>query len=395
MPTIRKIRAVTFFSVIHDTPIEFMNMNFYRTPNQVGVPFVSGISFKTAPVELREKIVISQHALTCTGCQLKVKKGLSEVVVLSTCNRVEIYGVAEHSGVAETVLNTVARDGMDVTSYTYAHEGDAAARHLFSVVSGLDSMVLGETEIAGQVKGAYEKAQQVKLTGSVTNRLFQKALQTAKVIRSKTQIQRGATSVGSVALQLAEKIFGQALIHKTVMIIGAGKMGEACVRHLAKKGIKSVIVANRSVERAQKLADEFGGRAVNFMDDGIAEMRNADIVISSTGCPETVLDRNDIAAVMETRRNRPLVLIDIAVPRDIDPRVQEISNVFLYDIDDLEQIVTENVRMRQQEIETCRQIVEEHTVELMAKLSGSVGNVAKKRRVQPGLVLPTPVACAA
>ncbi len=357
-----------------------MNMNFIRTTNQTSVPFVAGISFKTAPVEVREKMAISQHALACTGCQLKVKKGLSEVVVLSTCNRVEIYGVAPDRGTAETVLNSVARGGFDVTPYIYAHENDGAARHLFSVVSGLDSMVLGETEIAGQVKGAYEKAYQVKLTGSVTNRMFQKALQTAKAIRSKTQIQRGATSVGSVALQLAEKIFGTALADKTVMIVGAGKMGEACVRHLAKKGIKSVIVANRSMERAQKLADEFGARAVNFMDDGIAEMRNADIVVSSTGCPETVLDRDDVAAVMQTRRNRPLVLIDIAVPRDIDPNVQELENVFLYDIDDLEQIVKENVRLRQQEIETCRAIVEQHTIELMEKLTGPVGKPVKAPR---------------
>lgn len=372
-------------------------MNFIRTTNQASVPFVAGISFKTAPVEVREKMAISQHALACTGCQLKVKKGLSEVVVLSTCNRVEIYGVAPNRGTAESVLNSVARDGMDVTPYIYAHENDDAARHLFSVVSGLDSMVLGETEIAGQVKGAYEKAHQVKLTGSVTNRLFQKALQTAKAIRSKTQIQRGATSVGSVALQLADKIFGNTLADKTVMIIGAGKMGEACVRHLAKKGIKSVIVANRSIERAQKLADEFGARAVNFMDDGIAEMRNADIVVSSTGCPETVLDREDVAAVMETRRNRPLVLIDIAVPRDIDPSVQELNNVFLYDIDDLEEIVKENVRLRQQEIDTCRAIVEQHTTELMEKLTGPVGKPVKAPRQldRPALALSGAIGCPA
>lgn len=374
-------------------------MNFTRTTNQTNVPFVAGISFKTAPVEVREKIAISQHALACTGCQLKVHKGLTEVVVLSTCNRVEIYGVAPKSGTAESVLASVARGGVDVTPYIYAHENNDAARHLFSVVSGLDSMVLGETEIAGQVKGAYEKAHQVKLTGSVTNRLFQKALQTAKAIRSKTHIQRGATSVGSVALQLAEKIFGNSLADKTVMIIGAGKMGEACVRHLAKKGIKSVIVANRSIERAQKLADEFGARAVNFMDDGIAEMRNVDIVVSSTGCPETVLDRDDIAAVMQSRRNRPLVLIDIAVPRDIDPNVQELENVFLYDIDDLEQIVQENVRLRQQEIDTCRAIVEQHTNELMEKLTGPAGKPVKTSkgavRSIPSLTMPRGVACAA
>lgn len=371
-------------------------MSFKTTTNTPNVPFVAGISFKTAPVEVRERMAISQHALACTGCQLKVKKGLSEVVVLSTCNRVEIYGVAPSSAAAESVLNSIARDGFDVSSYQYTNEGEEAARHLFSVVSGLDSMVLGETEIAGQVKGAYEKAHEVKLTGSVTNRLFQKALQTAKAVRSKTQIQRGATSVGSVALQLAEKIFGSTLADKTVMIIGAGKMGEACVRHLAKKGIRSVIVANRSVERAQMLADEFGGRAVNFMDDGIEEMRKADIVISSTGCPETILDREDVAAVMKARRNRPLVLIDIAVPRDIDPAVQTMENVFLYDIDDLQQVVAENVRLRQHEIETCRQLVEQHANELIQKLAGPVGKPTKpERKAELSFRFCQPIACAA
>jgi len=232
----------------------------------------------------------------------------------------------------------------------------------------LDSMVIGETEITGQVKQAYQAAQEAKLTGRVTNRLFQTALQTAKGIRTQTGIGLGATSVGSVAVELAERIFDQNLSAKTVMIIGAGKMGEACVRHLAKKGARSVLVSNRSYERAQNLANEFGGRAVRF-DDCLKGMTEADIVVSSTGSPQTILNREDIASVMPARRNRPLFLIDIAVPRDIDPNVQQLPNVYLYNVDHLESIVRENVRSREQELSRCQSIIAEQTSALMAKLA--------------------------
>ena len=358
------------------------------------IPFVAGISFKTAPVNLREQIAVAPARLTCSGCHLKIHGGLSEVVLVSTCNRVEIYGVAQKTHHIDALLNSLSHSNADVRPHVYTHEGEEAVRHLFSVASGLDSMVLGETEITGQVKQAYERAQGVKLTGRITNCLFQKALQTAKAIRTKTQIQRGATSVGSVAVQLAEKIFGTSLKDQTVMIIGAGKMGEACVRHLAKKGIRSIIVANRSVERAQKLAEEFGGRAVNYMDDGLAAMREADIVISSTGCPEIVLDREDVESVMAHRRNRPLFLIDIAVPRDIDPAIQTLPNVFLYDIDDLEEIVRENVQLREQELARCKEIIEEQTTELMAKINPSPRKIYERRApVQPEWAFSGAAAC--
>jgi glutamyl-tRNA reductase len=252
----------------------------------------------------------------------------------------------------------------------YVHTEEEAARHLFSVASGLDSMVLGETEITGQIKTAYEAAFAGKLTGRVLNCAFQRAFQVVKAIRTKTMIGRGATSVGSVAVQLAERVFGGDFHDKTVMIIGAGKMGEACMRHIAKNGVRSILVANRSLEHAEALAREFGGRAVNYMDDGLAAMAGADIVISSTGCPETILDREDVEAVMRQRPNRPLFLVDIAVPRDIDPATQQVENVFLYDMDDLEKLVAANVRTREQELAPCREIIERHTAELMAKLHG-------------------------
>ncbi len=344
--------------------------------------FVAGISFKTAPVALREQLAVIPSRLVETATRLKEQGGLSELALVSTCNRVELYGVADDTEGLTGLFASLARTPVDVSPYIYLHTGEAAARHLFAVASGLDSMVLGETEITGQIKTAYETALAAKLTGRIINGLFQRAFQVVNAIRTKTLIGRGATSVGSVAVQLAEKIFSGDFKDKTVMIIGAGKMGEACIRHIAKNGVKSIIVANRSMESAEALAREFGGRAVNYMDDGLAAMVGADIVVSSTGCPETILDREDVEAVMRQRPNRPLFLIDIAVPRDIDPAAQRVENVFLYDIDDLEKLVAENVRMREQELAPCREIIEKHTVELMAKLNGA------GRRPEPAVLQP-------
>src|SRR5215467_1651916 len=258
--------------------------------------FVVGLSYKTAPVELREKVAVHASRLRCAGCLLKIRGQLSEVVVLSTCNRVEIYGVTDRlSYNAYSVFQPLNTQDADVNRHLYTYEDEEAVDHLFSVASGLDSMVIGETEITGQVKQAYQAAQEAKLTGRITNRLFQTALQVAKEIRTQTAIGRGATSVGSVAVELAERIFAQDLSQRTVMIIGAGKMGEACVRHLAKKGARSVLVSNRSYDRALNLAQEFGGQAVRF-EECCQAMVQADIVVSSTGCPQTILHRRDIAA---------------------------------------------------------------------------------------------------
>jgi len=330
--------------------------------------FVAGMSYKTAPVELREKLATHASRLHCQGCRLKIAGRLSEVVLLSTCNRVEIYGVAEEvNGNVDKIFQHLSESAVDVSSSLYVKEGSEAVHHLFSVAGGLDSMVLGETEITGQVKHAYQAAKDAKLTGRILNRVFQTALQTAKDIRTQTGIGRGATSVGSVAVELAERIFKQ-LSDKTVMIIGAGKMGEACVRHLNKKGARSVLVSNRSLERAEALAAEFGGRAIRF-DDCLNAMVEADIVVSSTGCPHTILHRAEIERVMAARRNRPLVLVDIAVPRDIAADVQSLNNVYLYDVDDLEVIVRENVRNREQELHHCQDIIRERTEAVIAKIN--------------------------
>ncbi len=331
--------------------------------------FVAGLSYKTAPVELREKLAVHPSRLRCHGCRLKLGGNLAEVVLLSTCNRVEIYGVTPKvNGNVHRLFQQLSTGDVDFAPHLYIKEGAEAVQHLFSVTSGLDSMVIGETEITGQVKQAYLAAQEAKLTGRVTNRLFQTALQAAKEIRTQTGIGRGATSVGSVAVELAERIFDRDLSGKTVMIIGAGKMGEACIRHLAKKGARSVLVSNRSYDRALNLATEFGGRAVRF-DECLQAMAQADIVVSSTGSPQTILHRDEVASVMAGRANRPLFLIDIAVPRDIDAEVEQLDNVYLYNVDHLEAIVRENVRQREQELARCQAIIGERTAALMARLA--------------------------
>ncbi|MGZ8899465.1 MAG: glutamyl-tRNA reductase [Limisphaerales bacterium] len=331
--------------------------------------FVAGLSYKTAPVELRERLAVSPSMLRCSGCRLRIGGGLEEVVLLSTCNRVEVYGVASKvNGNVHGLFNQLSASDFHFEPYLYVREGEEAVRHLFSVAGGLDSMALGETEITGQLKHAYQTANASKLTGRVLNRAFQTALQTAKEIRTNTKIGRGSTSIGSVAVDLACKIFGGDLSNKTVMIIGAGKMGEACVRHLSKQGARSILVSNRSFERAETLANEFGGRAIHF--DGCLEaMTAADIVVTSTGCPQTILHSDEIERVMSARRNRPLFLIDIAVPRDIDPDVQQLDNVFLYNIDHLEKLVRANLGLREAELSRCREIIEKKAAALMSRLT--------------------------
>jgi glutamyl-tRNA reductase len=330
--------------------------------------FVAGLSYKTTPVEVREKLAVHRSRLQCSGCRLKLRGGLDEVVLLSTCNRVEIYGVSPWiHGRVQALFQELTSTDLDFTPHLYVKEGAAAAQHLFAVASGLDSLVLGETEITGQVKNAYQQAKDAGLVGKKMNRLFQTALSVVKKIRTNTAIGRGATSVGSVAVELAEKVFDTNLADKTVMILGAGKMGEACVKHLAKRGAQTVLVANRSFERAEKLAAEFGGRAVRI-EDSAAAMTEADILVSSTGSPNLVLKRADVAQILPARRNRPLVLVDIAVPRDIDPAVAELPNVFLYDIDDLEAVVRENTKSREQDLALCHRIIGEQAAELMARL---------------------------
>jgi glutamyl-tRNA reductase len=337
--------------------------------------FVAGLNHKTAPVELREQLAVNSSDLVSRARDLKVREDLDEIVLLSTCNRVEIYATASNQRhPTSSLLQSLCVEPRDLRPHMYICEDFEAARHLFRVAAGLDSMVLGETEITGQVKKAYEIAHAAQLTGGTLNRVFQKAFQVAKEIRTRTGIGRGATSVGGVAVELAERIFPRDLAGQSIMIIGAGQMGEACVRHLAKKGAGSILVSNRSFNRAAELATQFGGRAVRF-EDRLAALADADIVVASTGCPKTLLHHTDIEHVMQARRNRPLILIDISVPRNVDPDVQQLDNVYLYNIDDLNAIVRENLRNREQELALCNQLIETRAATLMEKLDS--------RREQP------------
>lgn len=330
--------------------------------------FAAGLSYKTAPVALREKHAVAPADQIVAARHLLEHAKLSEVVLLWTCNRVEIYGVGENP--LENlggILSCMANRRIDVGAGVYGYEGNEAIAHLYRVTSGLDSMVLGETEITGQVKHAYEAAHAEGLTGRVLNKVFQKAMETAKAVRTQTNIGKGATSVGSVAVLHAQRIFGGDLAQKKVMVIGAGQMAEAVAKHLAKKGAKEIIVANRTLEAAQQLATLVGGRAIAFADSSEA-MKDVDIVVSSTGCPVTIIHRPEIEAVMAHRPDRPLFLIDIAVPRDIHPDVAQVPGVHLFDIDALEATVRENVNHRQHDLDQCEAIIEDKIAELQAYL---------------------------
>jgi glutamyl-tRNA reductase len=330
--------------------------------------FVAGVSYRTTPVGLRELLAVNQSDLVRESSRLKSHGELDEVVLLSTCNRVEIYGVGRQvTDRMDSLLRLLSGGQHDFFGSAYFHENLEAASHLFRVASGLDSLVLGETEITGQVKNAYEIARAAHLTGPVLNRTFQKAFQTLKAIRTQTNIGLGATSVGSVATELVGKIFSHDLANQKVMIIGAGQIGQSCVRHLAKKGVGSILISNRSCQSANDLAKEFGGRVLPF-DQRLAAMAEVDIVVAATACPKMLLRRADLEQLIPARRNRPLVFIDLSVPRNIDPDIQGIDNVYLYNIDDFEAIVREHVRSRRKEMALCQHIVSSHAASLMVKL---------------------------
>ncbi len=331
---------------------------------------VLGISHRTAPVEIRERFALAESALSEILRQVRETAGADEVVILSTCNRVEIYAAADGDGWEligrlKTFLRTHKNQlevGEDVF---YALTEPQSIEHLFKVASGLDSMVLGETEILGQLKKAYDLALQHKHTGGRLNKAFQRAFNVAKQIRTETNIQRGATSVAAVAVELAEKIF-DSLAERQVMVIGAGETGEKTARALLSRGARSVIVSNRSHERAVALATELGGRAVHF-DEWHKEFAAVDIIISSTAAPHYVLDRQKLAPLMTLRENRPLLLVDIAVPRDIEPEVNFLENVYLYNIDDLQSIAADYLKQRQEEIARCEQIIREKAAGLVTR----------------------------
>lgn len=328
------------------------------------IPICLGLNYRTTPVEVRERIAFGETRLSEALRQVRELPGFAETVVLSTCNRVELYGVLEavtpQQGF-ELLQDYLVRyfelheEQAEALSF-YHLNAEETARHLFRVVSGLDSMVLGETEIFGQVKQAYKAAFEAGVTGKWLNKLFQQAFQVGKKVRNETTIQRGSTSVGSVAVDLCEKVFD--LKQCRVMLVGAGEMSRTCAQSLMSRGAKSVIVSNRSYDRAVELATEMGGRALRF-DEWEKVLHETDVIISSTSAPHFVIKPELIEQVMKKRRWEPLFMIDIAVPRDIDPKVNDIDGVFLYDIDALQSIANDGRRERERQMAVCDQIIEE------------------------------------
>jgi glutamyl-tRNA reductase len=321
---------------------------------------VIGLSHRTAPVAVRERFAFDEARIPPVLQTLRDTGLADEAVILSTCNRVEIYAVTSlpapqaFAELQEFLLR--CHDYRDpLTDEVYRLGEPHSVEHLFRVACGLDSMVLGETEILGQLKKAYDLALQHKHTGGRLNKAFQRAFNVAKHIRTETNIQRGNISVASVAVDLAEKIFSL-LADRTVMVIGAGDTSEKVARALVSRGVTSVLVTNRSPERAQSLAVTLGGRAVPFTDWS-GEFSKVDIVVSSTAARDYILDRPKLESLLRHRPSKPLLLVDIAVPRDIAPEVNYVENVYLYNVDDLQGIADDSLRQRKDEVARCEEII--------------------------------------
>lgn len=316
-----------------------------------------GLSHKTAPVEVRERLAFDNTGMQEALRSLVQYDGVSEAMILSTCNRVEVVADAsQNDQVCEFLCSYHRIPNHTITNYLYTLNDNDVIRHIFRVASSLDSMVVGEPQILGQVKEAYRVASDAGTVGMHLGSLMNRAFLVAKKIRTETGIARSAVSVSYAAVELARKIFGD-LSAKSVMIIGASKMGELAAKHLKRAGVSMVMVTNRTFERAVDMAHLFEGAAIQFehLHDHIDR---ADIVISSTGAPHFVITRPLAEQIIRRRKNRPMFFIDIAVPRDIDPAVNDIANIFLYDIDDLQQVVDENLRERMKEADRAEEIVD-------------------------------------
>jgi glutamyl-tRNA reductase len=328
--------------------------------------FCVGLSHHTANVETRER-----HAASCSENALRTATGCSETLLLATCNRVELYAAAETPVATNEVLGALQKCGADEVANAdafYRHDGAACAYHLFRVAGGLDSMVVGETEILGQVKKAYEAARASGSAGPVLHRLFQRAFRVAKQVRSSTDITRGAVSVGSVAVELAGKIFGD-LRERSVLLLGAGEAGERTARALSSRGVSDLRVSNRSRERAENLAAQVQGRAVAF-ENWTAQCREIDILVSSTAAGEPLLTPEILKPMLSARADRPLFIIDIAVPRDVAPEVNEMDGVYLYDIDSLQSIADQSLALRRQQISAAEKIIAGHVADFAARFAG-------------------------
>jgi glutamyl-tRNA reductase len=333
--------------------------------------FAAGLSHKNAPVALREQLALDEDKLRELLRDLAAAGSLREAVVVSTCNRVELYGVADAAGAARaSAFARLCRhrgvDPASVEPLLYTHEEEDAIRHAFRVAASLDSMMIGEPQILGQVKDAFALAQACETVGPALHTLFTQAFAVAKRVRTETEIARHAVSVSFAAVELAKKIFA-GLSGRAVLLIGAGKMGELAAKHLVEQGAFPVYVANRTWSRAQEMARALSGTAVPF-DDLATPLAAVDIVVTSTGAPAPIVTRAHVERVMQGRGARPLFFIDIAVPRDVEPGVDGIEGVYCYDIDDLKQVVDANIRERLREAQRAEALVEREVAKFRARL---------------------------
>ncbi len=342
--------------------------------------FLTGLNHRTAPVEVRERLAFDQNRLPEALGTLKKHPGLLEGMILSTCNRVEITVAAEESAGADAVEQFLASvrsvDHAWVSPYLYRHDGPDAIRHLFRVASSLDSMIVGEPQILGQLKHAYATAKECGAISGFLDLVLTRAFNVAKRVRSETDIGESAVSVSYAAIELAREIFGS-LDGKRVLVVGAGKMSESAARHLRRAGVSEILVTNRTKERAIAMAEEFQGRVIDY-ESFSQTMPDVDIVIASSGAPHYIITKEQMKAVIGRRKNRPMFLIDIAVPRNIEPQVNDLDNVFLYDIDDLDRVVETNIKGRVEVAVQAEDIIREEVDRMVLRL--------KTREVTPTIV---------
>jgi glutamyl-tRNA reductase len=329
---------------------------------------VVGLNHKTAPIAIRECLAFPEGKLEEALSQVHDLSSVKEDMIVSTCNRVEVYAATRETEKAIHDLKSFLSlyHGIPLKEFEnslYAHVGEEAVKHIFRVASSLDSMVLGEPQVLGQIKEAYDMAQQASTSGLILHRLLHRAFHVAKRVRTETKIAISAVSVSSVAVECAEKIFGT-LEKKTVLLIGAGEMCELAARHLVSGGVERILVTNRTYERAVLLAKEFRGEAIPFqeMSQGL---KKTDIVISATNSPQYLIGHDQITKVMKDRKQKPIFFIDISDPRDIEPKVGDIENIYLYNIDDLQKVANENIKDREKEARRAEAIVQDEVVKFV------------------------------
>lgn len=332
---------------------------------------LTGLNHRTAPVEIRERIAFDERALPDALDKLKRRPGVLEGMILSTCNRVEIAVTADEGAEVQGGVDAFLADARNVeptlvTPYLYRYDGSEAIRHLFRVASSLDSMVVGEPQILGQLKSAYAVAKQHGSISGFLDLLMTRAFNVAKRVRSETEIGASAVSVSYAAVELAKEIFGS-LQGKRAMVVGAGKMADSAARHLRRAGVSEILVTNRTRARAEALAQDCGGRVIDY-DTFHDVVPAVDIVLASSGAPHYILTKDQMRAAIAKRRNQPMFLIDIAVPRNIDPAVNELDSVFLYDIDDLGKVVDSNLKGRIQVAKDAEDIIGEEVERMVARL---------------------------